>query len=305
MRLFLRAGCLRLIVGFLVVTALALGGAQAAGHKKSGDGPAIWKIESRDGKGQVYLFGSVHLLKKGVVWFTPKIEDAFLQATDIVLETNIDPAGVAEIKDFVKREGFYPPDDRLKNHIDAVLFGDVAKLGKQVGLAPETLDRLKPWYAATILSLTFIQSHGFEAQSGVETTLEDFAAKRGLPFTGLETIGEQMQALAGSTPEVQEALLRDSVTELADIRHMLNLLTDAWVSGNTEKLDKTLVQPMRKIPAAYETMLVSRNRKWVPKIQELMNRPGTHFVVVGVAHLVGRDGLIKMLQEKGVKVERV
>jgi hypothetical protein len=62
---------------------------------------------------------------------------------------------------------------------------------------------------------------------------------------------------------------------------------------------------MREMPALYEAMVVRRNRNWIPKIRALLAKPGTHFVVVGVAHLVGRDGILKMLAEKGVKVKRL
>ena len=50
-----------------------------------------------------------------------------------------------------------------------------------------------------------------------------------------------------------------------------------------------------------------RNRTWLPKLEALLgdNAKDTILVVVGAMHLVGKDGVVKMLADKGYKVERL
>jgi uncharacterized protein YbaP (TraB family) len=300
----LRLTAFLLVAGFLGASGLGFSPVAASDATQSTSGPAIWKISNDKAKGQVYLFGSVHMLKKDVVWFTPKIENAFKSANDLTIETNINPAGVDEIKAFIQREAVYPAGDSLKNHIAPALFEETAALGQKAGIPPAALERLKPWYAATLLSLTFIQADGYSAQSGVEVTLQAAANAKSMPVAGLETISQQMQTLSGGTPKVQEAMLADAVRELKDMRKMMDDMNSAWISGDEAKLVKNLIEPMNDVPEAYQAIVVDRNRNWIPKIRALMDKPGVHFVVVGAAHLVGPDGVVKMLKGQGIKVER-
>ena len=46
-------------------------------------------------------------------------------------------------------------------------------------------------------------------------------------------------------------------------------------------------------------MLVDRNERWIPKIEELMAGDQPAMVIVGTGHLVGTDSVVAMLQAKG------
>ena len=59
---------------------------------------------------------------------------------------------------------------------------------------------------------------------------------------------------------------------------------------------------MKNVDAAvYETLLVGRNRRWVPQIEACLAAQRC-FVVVGAAHLVGPDSVVAMLKAKGYTV---
>jgi uncharacterized protein YbaP (TraB family) len=40
------------------------------------------------------------------------------------------------------------------------------------------------------------------------------------------------------------------------------------------------------------------------KIEEFLTKGETYFIVVGAAHLVGKDGILERLKEKGYSVEQ-
>jgi uncharacterized protein YbaP (TraB family) len=58
---------------------------------------------------------------------------------------------------------------------------------------------------------------------------------------------------------------------------------------------------MKDSPAFYKSIVVDRNRRWIPRIESCMST-GSCFVVVGAAHMVGSDGLIAMLRAKGYRI---
>jgi uncharacterized protein YbaP (TraB family) len=47
-------------------------------------------------------------------------------------------------------------------------------------------------------------------------------------------------------------------------------------------------------------MLASRNRKWIPRIEALLNDDKNYLVIVGTGHLVGRGSVIELLKKDGV-----
>jgi uncharacterized protein len=49
-------------------------------------------------------------------------------------------------------------------------------------------------------------------------------------------------------------------------------------------------------------MLTDRNQNWLPKIEELARGKKNAVVIVGAAHLVGKDGVVELLRKKGATV---
>ena len=47
---------------------------------------------------------------------------------------------------------------------------------------------------------------------------------------------------------------------------------------------------------------MERNENWVPQVEKCLSDNAGCFIVVGAAHLVGRDGLPALLAKKGLKV---
>jgi hypothetical protein len=61
---------------------------------------------------------------------------------------------------------------------------------------------------------------------------------------------------------------------------------------------------MVQFPEIHEKIIVQRNRRWLPEIEKLLQQGSAAMIVVGAAHLVGRDGIIEMLKTKGYSVEQ-
>ena len=52
-----------------------------------------------------------------------------------------------------------------------------------------------------------------------------------------------------------------------------------------------------------DRLLNNRHAKWLPQIETMIADGRSHVIVVGAAHLVGKDSVIAMLRAKGIKVE--
>jgi len=56
---------------------------------------------------------------------------------------------------------------------------------------------------------------------------------------------------------------------------------------------------------AYDALLTTRNKNWIPGIKALLDEPGNKLVAVGAGHLAGPDSVIGMLKDEGIKVKVV
>ena len=52
-------------------------------------------------------------------------------------------------------------------------------------------------------------------------------------------------------------------------------------------------------PEPYEALILQRNLKWVLQIDRMLQDADTEFVLVGAAHIGGKNGLLDLLSQKG------
>ncbi|HXF75748.1 MAG TPA: TraB/GumN family protein, partial [Methylomirabilota bacterium] len=102
----------------------------------------------------------------------------------------------------------------------------------------------------------------------------------------------------------QEMLLRQSVSELDQLDRSIESIVQAWLKGDAGALEPLLLESMKEYPDIYQKLIVGRNRRWVSQIEEMLEQRGATMVVVGAAHLLGKDGVVAMLKERGYKVEQ-
>jgi uncharacterized protein YbaP (TraB family) len=57
-------------------------------------------------------------------------------------------------------------------------------------------------------------------------------------------------------------------------------------------------------PALYRSLVVDRNRAWLPKVEAYLRTHPKELVLVGVAHLVGEDGVVQGLRKRGYSVKK-
>ncbi|PCI50545.1 MAG: hypothetical protein COB49_03600 [Alphaproteobacteria bacterium] len=266
--------------------------------------PALWQVKRGDGT--VYLLGSFHLLPKNYQWFDGIISQSFNRAQELVMEAKMTPEATAAIQGMVIQNAFFKPQDNLQNYLDDVHYDKMLKQAKNLmGMDEETARKMKPWFMALQISIISIMSSGMDPDSGVDRYLEDLARKSAKTISGLETPEQSMNALIKHPMSVQAALLADTLDKLDDFMSYINNYLEAWASGDGDRMVKTMVEDMAEQPEMYDAMLVSRNKNWLPAIERYINGGRTIFIVVGAAHLVGQDGIVKMLEARGYRVDKI
>ncbi len=98
--------------------------------------------------------------------------------------------------------------------------------------------------------------------------------------------------------------LKETLRELDVIESMSSEMVKAWKTGNIDKLYSIINISFHEYPDIYKRFFTQRNKRWIPKIKQLMRQHDDVLIIVGAGHLVGKDSVIELLREKGYKVRQ-
>jgi uncharacterized protein YbaP (TraB family) len=150
-----------------------------------------------------------------------------------------------------------------------------------------------------------LQKLGFDPNYGVDRYLAERAAKSGKTMVGLETVAFQIGLIDQLPERDQESMLRQSLKEMDLLDRGLDQIVRTWSTGDVTALEGLLLSGMREYPAVHRTIIVDRNRRWLPRIEKMIEQGESALIAVGAAHLVGKDGVIELLRARGYTVEQM
>lgn len=263
--------------------------------------PAMWVVKDADST--VYLFGTVHLLKKDVTWNTPKVQAAMAHSGELWLEL-LDADDAVKLAPVVQRLGL-DLQRPLSSKLTAAQKVKLAKVAAQHGVNPAQLEPMKPWLAALTFSLAPLQASGWDPNAGVDKLLQAQAVKEGDKLRAFETAEQQMRFFADLPEALQIQYLDQSLDDAEGGVEMMNRIAAAYAAGDTDTIGEIMSAELQKdSPELYRVLLTRRNEAWAEQIQRILAGRGTHFVAVGAGHLAGPDSVQAQLAKRGVNPER-
>lgn len=265
--------------------------------------PALWVAKSPTAT--VYLFGTVHVLPKGMQWHYPELDQALAASGKLYVEENDDSPLAMQV--LVLKYGMdlqHPLSGKLDADDQARLDAAARAAGVTGGAA--TLNAMRPWLAALTISVAPLIKAGYDPKSGADKQLQHAFAAAGKPVGAFETAEKQIKLFAEMSASLQLDLLHSALDDYAKGPAEIDKLVHAWRAGKTEVIAATVDGGMRKhYPELYKVLLVERNRDWAKQIEGLLQQHGTIFVAVGAGHLAGPDNVQAQLRKLGVATERV
>ena len=115
---------------------------------------------------------------------------------------------------------------------------------------------------------------------------------------------EQLGLFSHMSLDQQRRFLLYCLEDADDSAEEMNEIVSAWHRGDTAKLERLLGEGMEKFPDLYRTLTTDRNRKWLPRIETMLHEKQDYLIIVGALHLVGKDGLVALLERQGYKVQQ-
>jgi len=286
--------------GFLLLLAFVLPVCAAELPKAVTGKHSAWKVEGKDCS--VFLMGSVHVLNKENYPLPAVMETAFSNATIVVFETDIGEMLEMETQMKLVSQATLPDGQTLEDVLSKDTFSDLQNYLKESGVPGLLIKPMKPGLAAMTLVLLEAQKAGYSPEHGMDLYFYNRAKKADKIIRSLESLDFQIGLICDLSKEQGEAVIKSTLKELRAGEEQLPRLLKAWQTGDETDLEKLLNEAEMEFPELMEKFLIDRNKKWVPQIEAMAKGTNNAVVIVGAAHLVGKEGVVELLRKNGAKV---
>ena len=271
-------------------------------HQAKAD-TSVWSV--RSGDNVIYLGGTVHLLRPADYPLPGEFEEAYQASSELYFETDIASMSDLSVQAQMLQQLTYGDDESLSSILSDEAYAALSAYTATAGLPIAMLNKFKPGLLISTLQILVFQSMGFTPQ-GVDAFFHTRAVGDGKAEGQLETVQEQIGFIAAMGEGNESEFILLSLKDLAETGDVMEDMIGAWRSGDAEGLSELFVEEMKvEAPALYDTLLLQRNLKWVPQIDSMLQDADTEFVLVGAAHLVGENGLLDLLSQKGYEINQL
>ena len=288
----------RVFARWAVILLLWAGGIESARAQSS-----VWR--ARLGDEVVYLGGTCHMLRAIDFPLPAEFESAYAQSDSLFFETEMERMKSAEVQGMLLGLGVLVDGSTLKDHLSPTTWAAVEAHCAANDLPVEVFMRMKPWMFAVTIAVLEWQKQG-AVQDGVDATFHERAMQDGKVSRGLEKIEAHLQFITTIGEGQEDEMIMSTLQDLESMTDEVSELIAAWRTGDIETLDREMMADMREnFETVYQKLVVGRNHAWIPQIMAMFKTPETEFVLVGVGHFGGTDGVLELLRKKGVVLERV
>ncbi|MCK5089061.1 MAG: TraB/GumN family protein [Hyphomicrobiaceae bacterium] len=284
--------------------------AEAAATENAG--ALLWKIE-RDGRPTSYLFGTVHLTDDRVTKLSPAVLSALKEAKAIALEVaDLSENATATVIAQSAPLAIYSDGRRLDQMLTPSEYESVKNVVSRSGLPADLAALFKPWIVSMILSVSDCERTKVQQGKRVlDMKIAETGKSLGIPVVGLETIPDQLAALAAVPEKSQLDMLRVS---LRFAHRMNDMATRILESKRDRRITAALPLQLAMARQAgvgegafagfQQKLLTERNEKMISVAEPLLTQGGV-FIAVGALHLPSKNGLVALLRQAGYTVTAV
>ncbi|MGZ0657318.1 TraB/GumN family protein [Coraliomargarita sp. W4R72] len=263
---------------------------------------SVWEVSK--GAHSVYLGGTCHILRASDYPLPVEFDAAYEAADRLVFEVAPADLQAPAFAMQMMAESVYKDGRTLKSVLSPEAYTALAEECSKANMPIEMIQSMKPSMAVMMLTIQELIKAGV-SQEGVDIHYGNLAATDNKPIAALETAQFQLNLITTLGDGVESELVLYSLQDLDQISELFDQIIASWRSGNLDTINQLFIEDMAAYPEIYDAMLKDRNARWLPQIEAMLATDPTEFILVGVAHMAGKDGLVKRLEARGYTVTQV
>jgi uncharacterized protein YbaP (TraB family) len=229
-------------------------------------------------------------------------DSAYNSSSILVIETDVDRMTDPDIEEYINDKSMLPDGQTLQTVLNEDVYGRLEAL---IGSAAiEALSQYKPSIIVNSLQTSYLQLIGF-TENGADLYYLDKSKQDGKSRGFLEDVKVQIDLLSNMADGIENEYVSDAIDSLPYSANGTITLVSEWKDGVAATTEASLNAQKTQWPAIYEAMVLNRNSAWIPEIENYLTTEPTEFVIVGMAHLYGPDGLLPQLRNRGYTTKQL
>ena len=266
---------------------------------------------SKDGTDRAVIMGTFHLANARTTYLPPQVHTIFLNADRLIVETDISkvaPDRMIRFRAAVNALMFNEGGAQAALAVDRASDGKIHKIISAMGIHADQLSKVSLLGIESLLSGHYCSdSIQLYNQGGhpLDIILTAWANLLSKEVIGIEPIETYLRLIANPNPSTSSSIISLMVRR-DDIRSkILDFQLEQYFSGHIGYV----IGAERGYMANFEerdamlhrssSFVEVRNVDFVAAIEKTLNRPGQTFVAVGAEHLIGNNGVIALLMQRG------
>lgn len=267
----------------------------------------------------ITVIGTVHI-------YDPRLEPVYdrisadVAAADLVM-LEATPKEEAELQEMIISDPdllFITDGPTLPALLDEETWGLISTAANDRGIPGFMAAKMQPWYLSLILSIPPCATQDMLAGDlGLDHMISDGAIDAGVPMQALEPVTTLFEVFEDSSFDEQINMLMVNLSSPAVQQQMFVAMLDSYFAQDVGTLWEMSRIAMTEVPGVdaqtakdmfaqiEQSLLIKRNRDWMPVIADAVAEHDDLVVAVGAAHLIGQEGILQLLQDDGWTLTRL
>jgi uncharacterized protein len=285
----------------------------AEGEKLKNGSSIFWKLE-KTGLAPSWLLGTMHMSDPRVIEMPKGARQAFEQASSLIVESDeILDQNKATASLMAKPDLMMFTDGKsITDYLSPQEKSEMEIALKARGIPLFSVSKMKPWVLSSFVALPACEiARKTQGQPFLDQKLVQDATASGKTIKGLETLQEQMTAMASLSMEFHVKGLLATLKSADRTDDLMETMIELYIHGTPG-----MIMPLSKYAfpeegddsfnmAEFEQKLVlDRNIIMANRAADTLSK-GNAFMAVGALHLSGDKGLVELLRAQGYTVTAV
>ncbi len=264
---------------------------------------SLWKITNGDNT--LYLGGTIHILRSSDYPLPAEFDTAYNKADIVVLETDLSEMNTPDFQSKLISAVSYPKGKSLLDDLTPDTYLKLSNFLEEKGIPISALNQFRPPMVSILLTQWEITKYEM-AEDGVDMHYFKKMHEDKKSFASFETIDQQINFISSLGEDDYDGLILNTIEEMTELPSTIEEMISSWKTGDTTALNDLIIKEMvETYPSVYKSLIVDRNKNWVPEIIKMLSTSPIELILVGAGHLVGSDGLLQSLKSAGYMVHQV
>lgn len=254
----------------------------------------FWELQHNAFQGSSWIAGTYHSSDRKVYAQLPNFLHLMKSCQGFAAELDLSNG---LFNPFKGNSSFLLPDGKhLKDYFSKGQYDRMRRIAlKAGGIDLERVGYLLPFF---LISMITARCHGTDMDEPLDLYLWNYAKKEGMDMKGIETIEEQVDVIMSYPLQQQLRDLAKLLGSVAGFKQKVQKVLEYYQEGDIQQLYR---QGRRSLGGMRKKMLFERNHRMADRIFEMISSQNW-FIGIGAGHLAGKEGVLRLLKLKGVKV---